>query len=396
MRLVPHHTIAKAALVLVSVLVGLLLAEFGLRLVEKLTRADRAMPLEPDARLGHRVVPKTYGHDADGFRNDTVPAHADIVALGDSQTWGVNVSRSAAWPQALAQRSGRTVYNMGIGGYGPVQYLALIDKAMQLSPKIIVIGLYLGNDIYDAYSLAYQNDAYAFLRQSDAADKLLPDTVEPKAAARWAALQNFHNTYGRSPSGWSYWLRGHSAIGRLLTRTGLWDRDVDVWYEIGAAWAQAEPDQGAVYKNTYSRTVLTPAYRLTGLDLDEVPIVEGVRLTKDILRRIKRKTDQEKVELLVLYIPTKEMVYAEAMQNSQGQLQGSYAKLISMETCVEAEITSFCAQEGIEYVNSLPPLRAAIRQNQPIYPSDTESHPNAQGYAILASTVNEALTRRNW
>jgi lysophospholipase L1-like esterase len=396
MRLVTHRSIVKAGQVLVSLLVGLLVTEFGLRLAERRGLGDRAMQAEPDALLGHRVAAEAYGHDANGFRNDTVPAHTDIVALGDSQTWGVNAIRSTAWPQALERRSRRTVYNMGLGGYGPVQYWVLTDKATQLSPKIIVIGLYFGNDMYDAYSIAYHNDAYASLRQSDAADKLLPDAVEPRAAALWDELQNYHNNYGRSSSGWSYWLRGHSAIGRLLTRTGLWDGNVDVWYEIGAAWAQAYPDQGAAYKDNYSRTVLAPAYRLTALDLDEVRIVEGVRLTKDLLRRIKRKTDQEKVKLLVLYIPTKEMVYAEAVQNSQGQLKGSYAKLTGMEARIATEITSFCDQEGIEHVDALPQLREAVRQNKQIYPSDTESHPNAQGYSVLASTVNEALTGRGW
>lgn len=393
MRLIPHGYIAKAALVLAGLSAGLLLAEFGLRLDEKL---KHDLELEPDARLGHRVVSRAYGHDANGFRNDAVPAHADIVALGDSQTWGVNVARAEAWPQALAKQSGRTVYNMGIGGYGSVQYLTLTDQAAQLSPEIIVIGLYFGNDLYDAYLLAYQNDTYASLRQSGAADKLLPDTVKPKAEARWAEMQNFHSNYERSTSGWGYWLRGHSAIGRLLTRTGLGGADGDVWYEIGAAWAQANPDQGAAYKDNYSRTVLVPAYRLTGLDLDEVRIVEGLRLTKDVLRRIKRKTDQEKIKLLVLYIPSKEMVYAEAVQRSQWQLTGDYAKLTEMETRLASEITSVCEQEGIEHVSALLPLREAVRQSKQIYPSDMESHPLAQGYAILASTVNEALTSRGW
>lgn len=161
---VSHSSIAKAVLVLVSLLAGLILAESGLRIAERLSLGDRAMQTEPDALLGHRVAPEAYGHDANGFRNDAVPAHVDIVALGDSQTWGVNAKRSAAWPQSLEKKSGRTVYNMGLGGYGPVQYLALTDKATQLSPKIIVIGLHLGNDLYDAYLLSYQNDAYTFLR----------------------------------------------------------------------------------------------------------------------------------------------------------------------------------------------------------------------------------------
>lgn len=397
MCLVSHRSTAKVALVLVSSLAGLLLAEFGLRLAERFSLgADRTMQTEPDPQLGHRIAPNAYGHDANGFRNDAVPARAQIVAIGDSQTWGVNVNRQEAWPQALEKVSGRTVYNLSLVGYGPVQYLMLTDKATQLSPEIIIIGLYFGNDIYDAYWLTYLNDAYASLRQSGAADELLPDTVGPKAEALWNDHQNFHKNYGRSLSGWSYWVRGHSAIGRLLTSTGLWPGTTEAWYEIGAAWARTYPDHGAVYESTYNRTVLTPAYRLTALDLDETRIVEGVRLTKAALRRIKIKTDEGSVKLLILYIPTKEMVYADAIQNLQGPLKGNYAKLIGMETRIAADIKSFCDQEGIEGVDALPQLREAIQQNKQIYPSTTESHLNAQGYSVLALTVNEALTRRGW
>ena len=88
------------------------------------------------------------------------------------------------------------------------------------------------------------------------------------------------------------------------------------------------------------------------------------------------------------------MVYAEAIQNSQGQLKGSYAKLTRTEARIATEIKSFCDQGGIEHVDALPRLREAVRQHKQIYPSARESHPNAQGHSVLASTVKEALTRR--
>src|SRR4030095_14915524 len=46
----------------------------------------------PDERLGSRPNPSYPGHDSKGFRNPRVPAKADVVALGDSNTYGANVA----------------------------------------------------------------------------------------------------------------------------------------------------------------------------------------------------------------------------------------------------------------------------------------------------------------
>ena len=52
-----------------------------------------------------------------------------IVAIGDSQTYGMAVRREQAWPQQIETLSGRTVYNMSFGGYGLVEGLALLEEA---------------------------------------------------------------------------------------------------------------------------------------------------------------------------------------------------------------------------------------------------------------------------
>lgn len=166
----------KLLLPLLSVLLGLVLAEAGLRVVERArTHEQQAFTekfLLKDSRLKHRVAPGASGHDSNGFRNDSVPERADIVALGDSQTWGINANREGAWPQVLGRMTGRTVYNMGVGGYGPLQYWALTEKALSFSPKVVVVGLYTGNDIYDVYSLAYASDDYKDLRAPGAPEDL--------------------------------------------------------------------------------------------------------------------------------------------------------------------------------------------------------------------------------
>jgi len=127
----------------IGLAVGLGVAEFGLRVVEKYQLGDRGGgEILSDPELGVRVAPNSPGHDANGYRNAVARTQADIVALGDSQTWGVNAQAMDAWPQQLEKITNRLVYNMSVGGYGPVQYSQLIPRALNFSPKVVVVGLY--------------------------------------------------------------------------------------------------------------------------------------------------------------------------------------------------------------------------------------------------------------
>src|SRR5262245_42445916 len=78
-----------------------------------------------DPILGSRIKPQTTGHDALGFRNTEVPQSANVVAIGDSQTYGVSAGRDDSWPHQLGMLLSEPVYNMALGGYGPLQYLFL-------------------------------------------------------------------------------------------------------------------------------------------------------------------------------------------------------------------------------------------------------------------------------
>lgn len=382
----------RIAAVSLGILIGIAVAEAGLRIVEKTRLGDRAAPaLVPDPILGSRMSPDNAGHDANGFRNSTVRARVDIVALGDSQTWGVNAQSGEAWPQQLEKLSGRSVYNMGVGGYGPVQYWMLTDQALSFTPQVIVVGLYFGNDLYDAYALVYGNEKYAELRSAQMSNQLKVDTIRARSEALWNEEKSFHNSYGRSsPGGWSFWLREHSAVGRLLNRSGLWPGATDIDYEIDNAWARAYPDHGAVFADSKVRTVFTTAYRLTALDLDDPRVIEGLRITKETLWRTQQKVAGAGSQLLVLLIPTKESVYADLMKDA-GRSNGNYARLVEMESRARNEVAQWCAEKRMKCIDALPDLRSALARKENIYPSTTESHPNPAGYRVVSATVQQAL-----
>ncbi len=381
-------------------LVSVGLAEAVLRAAEKARLGDRVLTddlLKNDPELGLVLPPFTVGHDANGFRNDAVPLRADLVVLGDSQTWGVNATREDAWPKHLEKLTRRNVYNMGMGGFGVVQHWALTDKALALSPQTMIVGLYFGNDLYDAYKITYGSDRYKQLRGENLPADIGTDKIGVSARAFWDQEKTFYRTFGRAtPSEWNDWVRGHTAIGRLLDRTGLWPGADDLQFKIGKAWAEAHPDAGAVYDGNGISTVFTTAYRKVGLDLSEPRVAEGMRITVELLPRIKEKTDAAGVHLLIVLIPTKETAYVDALRESRQPLNGTFESLLSNESQARAEILRLCEQKKLRCLDALPSLSAAIRRREQIYPTSTESHPNPRGYQVLAETVRDELKKSGW
>ena len=367
------------------------------------TRNELKNVLQPvaDAKLELRLPPYAGGHDAKGFRNDTVPEKVDIVAIGDSQTWGVNATRSEAWPQTLSRISGRTVYNMGLGSYGTVHYWAMTDEALTLSPKIVVVAIFFGNDLWDAYRMVYTPGLYPQFRATPLNDELLHDTIGARYLATVKEAEDFNAHFQKPPSSstWYDSLRAHSAFARVFYRKGIWPDSGRREYEAfqrNKAWAAAYPDKGTVYEKGDTRTVFMTGQHLLGLDLDNPRIAEGLRITKDMLLRIQAKTAQANAKLLVLFIPTKEMVYLHAMQRMNGTLNSSYEKVVQMESRARDEIASSNKQHGIEYVDPLTTLQGAIDRNEQIYPWTGDSHYIPNGYALLASEVNKSIAKLKW
>ena len=53
--------------------------------------------------LGIAIAPNTSGLDGWGFRNPAVPADVDVVALGDSHTFGNTATMDDAWPSIYSR-----------------------------------------------------------------------------------------------------------------------------------------------------------------------------------------------------------------------------------------------------------------------------------------------------
>ena len=112
------------------------------------------------------------GFDAWGFRNtEPWPERVDLLIVGDSLTYSLTVNDAQAWPVLLERAlAPRRVLNLGLVGAAPQQYLRVYETfGAQLSPKVLLVGLFLGNDLTDAlafdvwWSTERQKDFMDFL-----------------------------------------------------------------------------------------------------------------------------------------------------------------------------------------------------------------------------------------
>lgn len=195
-----------------AIVVSILLAEVAARFIVDPADFLSVVPVQ-DEYLGHRLGAGVGGHDALGFRNREVPKQASIVAIGDSMTYGSGAPRDGAWPQQLATISGESVYNMGLGGYGPLQYLHLASGlAKEFKPRQLVVSFYFGNDLIDAFSATRNLPHWQSWRESQA---------EPTAASAPAAAPSAAVGPQRRGAALRDWLSRKSVLYGLLRTTVL-------------------------------------------------------------------------------------------------------------------------------------------------------------------------------
>jgi hypothetical protein len=194
--------------------------------------------------------------------------------------------------------------------------------------------------------------------------------------------------------GWLIWLGENTGIGHVMAVHGRWPgfTQRDKYIALQNA-IKAIPSYGLVYDTGGVQTILTTSYRLAYEDRREPRVLEGIRITKDMLLRIQSRTNAAHVKLIVLLIPTKELVYSKII-SARNELDDTYRALVQMETQNREEMRGFCTDHAIQVADALPALQDAADRNQAIYQASSDGHPQANGYALIAGTVNAALNNR--
>ncbi|MEM9380855.1 MAG: hypothetical protein AAGB93_12955 [Planctomycetota bacterium] len=366
-----RRAVERLALSFATLAVLLVATEGVIRVLE--LRAFLPGEVQRDPVLGHAWAPGRDSNDAWGFNNDAVPGSADVVCVGDSQTVGTNVPRSQNYPSRLARAAGVPVYNMSCGGYGPIQYSVLTERAMELRPRALVVGLYLGNDVADAHR---------FL-----------------GLERWADLRDPELEYVR-PADVSY-EDGRSLNLAMALVDGLMERS---WLAraVGARVKQAVRMSrfarslqveagGEGFEDPSIGTRFTSAYRAGMLDERTAHVRDGLRMTEVMLERIAATCREHGVEPLVLVIHNKEWYYAPVLEARGVEPSRAHARLVELEDRMTARLVGLAESAGLRVLDPHERLVAALLDGTAIYPPDVDAHVNAAGCALLAEALAEAL-----
>ncbi|TKJ42209.1 hypothetical protein CEE37_00595 [candidate division LCP-89 bacterium B3_LCP] len=369
----------NSLLLLVSLLICIILGEFFIRIF--LNPVDYLAPrLIQDEVIKWHIEPYSAGYDAWGYRNESVPDSADIVTLGDSQTFGSNASAHNSWPAFLQRITNKNVYNLALGGYGPVQYSYLLENlAVTLNPSTIVVGLYYGNDIREAYSMVYNYEYWAHLADPEYIGKdFKPDDSMTDGQSVFLAPVR-------------KWLANKSILYRLFTFTmaeKLRYLEMKLFRKSGQDIVMLDDPNSIIH------TAFTPAKRLAVLNLDDYRTTEGLRISLDLFTRMNEFCTEWKISLVVALIPTKESVYTDYIFNNKKFKQSEVVdKLILNERSINKIIKKYFIQNSIDFVDLLEPLQKTIGKKR-IYPSNSDGHPNRNGYEVIARTIHDHLAQR--
>ena len=355
-----HRWWRRIAFLLVPLSVALVLAEVMYRCFAP----PRELPAQllPDARLGHVMVPGTAGTDARGYRNAKALTQADVLVIGDSQTWGFGVTREQTFTYLLADALGRTTYQMANGSYGPVQYRELLQRGLSLHPKVVIVAMYFGNDLIDAADYAGLLGAEA--TRTEGRSYVVRDNIElvgePAPNQTMACLDGILAA--------SYLLDSAATVIKARLRGGALD---------------AQP--GAVFfPHATASTWLLPSYRLPALQPESDSIRDGIAISNRCWRDIAARCAQQQVRCVLLLIPTKGFTYG----RWQPELT-AVQELVAAEHDVRQEILAGARSAGLTVVDMADALVAAMAAAKMPWFATGDGHINAVGHQIAMQLLQE-------
>jgi hypothetical protein len=221
----------RLALMLGSLVLALLIAEFGLRLFHLYSPASFHMsPPSAQMRDIETNWDITYSTNSQGLRSDEHSfAKSDgiirIVTIGDSFTFGQGCQRGEIFPDLLEARLKSAGYraeviNLSQVGIGPESYFVLLkDIALDYQPDIIVLNTF-GNDASEirksslptriVKSLSHYSHLFVLLRvlrrrlspqaKADSWEKLQKQSDNVKSDDKAIRLEDFRKQYGTAPN----------------------------------------------------------------------------------------------------------------------------------------------------------------------------------------------------
>jgi lysophospholipase L1-like esterase len=359
----------KACLLLCSLLLSLLLAEGLLQLFPPcqtrhllLSQNENFEYYVGHPDIGYLLKPGISGvlwgcdfraafdTDGYGFRNPWPwPEKAEIIAVGDSLTFGFGVKDEEAWPSVLARALPRSrVINLGLMGACPEQYLRLYETVgAKMRPRVLLVGLFLGNDFHEAPGFD------RWVKSKSGGNYMLSQSPPLRFSLR-------HPRQG---------------IKGLLTRYSYLYNLVRVMRANGG---NNSAERRAFPLANGHQLLLFPNRLAQSVTMGQPGHVEFEQVFRPI-SRMSAISMENGTHMLVVFQPSKEEIYLPLLGDPAPDAGGP------LRTALQ--------KQGIDCLDLTPAFRQRARAGDQLF-FEADGHPNRLGYALIAEEILTYLTEQ--
>jgi len=358
------RTLLRAVLVLVSSLLGLLIAEGGLRIrfpqataVPWQDEISGIASLQPNAR-GRHVVPHTFNVtvsvNSQRFRGRREYAPEPplgvirIAVLGDSFTFGLGANDDESYPAQLeriladAVRKGRVeVINAGVPGTGTGEEALYYDIwVKRFHPQVVVLTV-------------YRNDV-----ENDRRQRVFNLDERGRASSR--TMQE---------------LRATSQRRRLL------------WQVANAVPGYPFLAQHSHLLNLLRRTISAIAVRKKAVIDWEYLRKEGLALMGAEVTWLKQRTQESGARLVVVFLPRRHTIQPSRRPPEEWNRRNPHAMINALK--------EVCSREGIPFIDITPLIRvwAEKLHHSLYYTGRRDYHATPEGYRLFAEAISSFLLK---
>ena len=336
--------------------------------------------------LPEESIPVSY--NADGWRDrlrtkDKAKDTLRVIVLGDlfMEAYSVRFEEAlSARLESLLSTAGDPVevINLGVGGYGTLQqYLVFNTVGRAYQPDIVVLAMYLANDLKDnSYEIAAKSEGKSLKKAAR------PYLDAQATESGWKITQvDFEGALRRYEDHMR--LQGY-ALNRLIRSSALLQlahNSLSGWPKAKAAGAEAGDNKKHLsrFGKYYCRQ--PPEYD------------RAWTLTKRILARLDHEVRETGARLLIMSVPAIQEVDEDMMADVE---RAAPEKVCMREPPLYRQLDELLDELDIEYLDLLAAFREAQRQAGVDLFRKVDLHWNSRGHALAAGELAAILKHRGY
>ena len=330
----------------------------------RLYESDEYIPfrLRKNANAVHQTAEFKYHVETNdvGMRDRDTKYDRDsrrILALGDSFTFGHGVEWDEVYVHRLERRTGYDILNAGqASGYGTdTQYLYLKHKGLDFDPDIVLVGLFVFNDISEINSVSEWHDVKDGLPGRITTDK--------------------YYMVARKKS-WKTPIENLARYSRILS-VAMEKAAVLRYQNLSKEGAKAEIEHRFKDNFGFFRKEMSPE------------VQDSFEKWKRCVLGMKRLCDERGIRLIFAVFPMEIQIYPESFE-----LYRSFGQSMTEEemkaNLPQKRILRFLNQHGIESIDLLPAFKGSEYTFDDVY-YKLDRHWKPLGHSIVADEIARYL-----